>query len=170
MDEIELIERLKKGDEEAMRELMNIYKNRIFNFVFRIVKDREKAIDLTQEVFIRAYFKINSFKKGSKLSTWLFTIASNLSRSELRKKKITDFLQFVPHKLFVHDHPGNSNGIEHFLNQLKPDYRTPFVLKEVEGFSTEEIADILKIPEGTVKSRIFRAKETLRNLIEGDKK
>lgn len=167
MDEIELIERLKKGDEEAMRELMKIYKNRIFNFVFRIVKDKEKATDLTQEVFIRAYFKINSFKKGSKLSTWLFTIASNLSRSELRKKKITDFLKFVPHKLVVHDHPGNSNGIEHFLNQLKPDYRIPFVLKEVEGFSTEEIANILKIPEGTVKSRIFRAKETLRNLIEG---
>lgn len=166
MEETELIERLKKGDEEAMRELMKIYKNRIFNFILRIVKDREKAIDLTQEVFIRAYFKINSFKKGSKLSTWLFTIASNLSKSELRKKKISEIFQIFYPKLLVNEHPGNSNGIEHFLNQLKPDYRIPFVLKEVEGFSTQEIANILKIPEGTVKSRIFRAKETLRNLIE----
>lgn len=166
MDEIELIEGLKKGDEEAMRELMKVYKNKIFNFVLRIVKDREKAMDITQEVFIRAYFKINSFKKGSKLSTWLFTIASNLSRSELRKKRIADIFQFFNPKLLVNDHPGNSNGIEHFLNQLKPDYRIPFVLKEVEGFSTEEIASILKIPEGTVKSRVFRAKEALKNLIE----
>ncbi len=166
MDEIEIIERLKKGDEEAMRELMRIYKNRIFNFVLRIVKDRDKAKDITQEVFIRAYFKINSFKRGSKLSTWLFTIASNLSRSELRKKKIADLFQLFYPKLLVHDHPGNSNGIEFYLNQLKPDYRIPLVLREMEGFSTEEIASILKIPEGTVKSRIFRAKETLRNLIE----
>ncbi len=166
MDEIEIIDRLKRGDEEAIREIMRIYKNRIFNFVMRIVKDREKAMDITQEVFIRAYFKINSFKKGSKLSTWLFTIASNLSRSELRKKRISDILQFFPSKLIVHEHPGNSNGIEFYLNQLKPDYRIPLVLREVEGFSTEEIANILKIPEGTVKSRIFRAKETLKNLME----
>lgn len=167
MEETELIERLKRGDEEAMRELMKIYKNRIFNFIIRIVKDREKALDITQEVFIRAYFKINSFKKGSKLSTWLFTIASNLCKSELRRKKISDILHFFNPKLLVYEHPGNSNGIEHFLNLLKPDYRIPFVLKEVEGFSTEEIANILKIPEGTVKSRIFRARETLKNLIEG---
>jgi RNA polymerase sigma-70 factor (ECF subfamily) len=166
MDELELVERLKKGDEEAMREIMRIYKNRIFNFILRIVKDRDKALDLTQEVFIRAYFRIKSFRKSSKFSTWLFTIASNLSRSELRKRKIVDFLHSFYPKLLVNDHPGNSNGIEYFLNQIKPDYRIPFVLKEVEGFSIEEIANILKIPEGTVKSRIFRAKENLKNLME----
>ncbi len=166
MDELELVERLKNGDEEAMREIMRTYKNRIFNFILRIVKDRERALDLTQEVFIRAYFKINSFKKNSKFSTWLFTIASNLSRSELRKRKIVDFLHAFSPKLLVNDHPGNSNGIEYFLNQIKPDYRIPLILKEVEGFSIEEIANILKVPEGTVKSRIFRAKENLKNLME----
>ncbi len=166
MDELELIERLKNGDEEAMREIMRIYKNRIFNFILRIVKDRDKALDLTQEVFIRAYFRIKSFRKNAKFSTWLFTIASNLSRSELRKRKIVDFLHAFYPKLLVNDHPGNFNGIEYFLNQIKPDYRIPLVLKEVEGFSIEEIANILKIPEGTVKSRIFRAKENLKNLME----
>lgn len=166
MSELDLVERLKKGDEEAMREIMRTYKNRIFNFILRIVKDRDKALDLTQEVFIRIYFKINSFKKSSKFSTWIFTIASNLSRSELRRKRIIDFLRAVSPKLLVNDHPGNSNGIEYFLNQIKPDYRIPLVLKEVEGFSIEEIANILKIPEGTVKSRIFRAKENLKNLME----
>jgi RNA polymerase sigma-70 factor (ECF subfamily) len=167
MDEIELVERLKKGDEEAIREIMRAYKNRIFNFILRIVKDREKALDLTQEVFIKAYFKINTFKKDSKLSTWLFTIASNLSRSELRKRKIIDFINMLSPKLLVEEHPGNSSGIEYFLQKIKPDYRIPFILKEIEGFSSEEIANILKIPEGTVKSRIFRAKKTLRNLMEG---
>lgn len=166
MSELDLVERLKKGDEEAMREIMRTYKNRIFNFILRIVKDRDKALDLTQEVFIRIYFKINSFKKSSKFSTWIFTIASNLSRSELRRKRIIDFFRAVSPKLLVNDHPGNSNGIEYFLNQIKPDYRIPLVLKEVEGFSIEEIANILKIPEGTVKSRIFRAKENLKNLME----
>lgn len=167
MSEVDLVERLKNGDEEAMREIMRTYKNRIFNFILRIVKDRDKALDLTQEVFIKAYFKIKSFKKSSKFSTWLFTIASNLSRSELRKRKIVDFLRAFSPKLIVNEHPGNSNGIEYFLNQIKPDYRIPLVLKEVEGFSIEEIANILKIPEGTVKSRIFRAKENLKNLMEG---
>jgi RNA polymerase sigma-70 factor (ECF subfamily) len=167
MDEIELVERLKKGDEEAIREIMRAYKNRIFNFILRIVKDREKALDLTQEVFIKAYFKINTFKKDSKLSTWLFTIASNLSRSELRKRKIIDFINMLSPKLLVEEHPGNSSGIEYLLQKIKPDYRIPFILKEIEGFSSEEIANILKIPEGTVKSRIFRAKKTLRNLMEG---
>ncbi|MGQ9619092.1 MAG: RNA polymerase sigma factor [Candidatus Aminicenantia bacterium] len=166
MDETELIQRLKKGDEEAMSEIMKIYKNRIFNFILRYVKDREKALDLTQEVFIKAYFKIDSFKMDCKFSTWLFTIATNLSRSELRKRKIVEMLPFSSLKLSSENHPGNSNCLEFFLNQLKPDYRIPLILKEIEGFSTEEISRILKIPEGTVKSRLFRAKETLRDLIK----
>ncbi len=166
MEEIELVRRIKNGDEEAMSSIIKIYKNRIFNFILRFVKDKEKAADLTQEVFIKAYFKIGSFKEDSKFSTWLFTIATNLSRSELRKRNIMQLLPFTTFKLTTDHHPGNSNGIDFLINQIKPEYRIPLILKEVEGFSTEEISKILQLPEGTVKSRIFRAKEKLRELIE----
>jgi RNA polymerase sigma-70 factor (ECF subfamily) len=172
MDEHELVEKLKKGDEMAFVEIVKIYKNRIVNFLYQLVGDYERAVDLSQETFLRVYFKAKKYKPIAPFSSWIYTIASNLAKTELKKMLK---IQTVPLEEVINspNHIFDSNiknrekitQIKEAIHSLPPKYKIPIILKDLEGFTQEEIARILKLPVGTVKARISRGRNMLKNLL-----
>ncbi|MEW6455352.1 MAG: RNA polymerase sigma factor [Acidobacteriota bacterium] len=173
-DEI-IMERIKNGDEEALGEVMKKYKDKIYNFIYKFIRDRERALELAQEVFVRVYFKADTYKGTSSISTWIYKIATNLSISELRRRKIVKWVSFDSispswEKEKYSENYESYNLLESLLKKIKSKYKIPLVLKEIEGFSIEEVANMLNIPEGTVKSRINRAKKTIKQELEAMEK
>lgn len=157
----------------------------LFNTIGRLVGDRETALDFTQEVFLRAYAGLKSFRPEYKFTTWLYRIATNYVIDHWRKKKISCLSLDRPADGKADDppapqaaDPGPSAAdemeraelrgrLESCLGRLPAELRELFVLRHVSGFSYEEISEIKKQPVGTVKSRVFQAKETLRRMLEG---
>jgi len=174
MDEQALMERVKEGDESAFCQLMSIYKDRIVNFLYQVTGDYQLAVDLSQETFMRVYFKARKYRPIAPVSAWIYAIAANLARTE--KKKISRH-PLVPLEEITNDYSSGSYSLDHndpglmrnvrmALGKLHPRYRIPVILKDVEGFSQEEIASLLKLPLGTVKARISRGREYLRRWLE----
>jgi RNA polymerase sigma-70 factor, ECF subfamily len=174
MDEQELIRRVQDGDEEAFAQIMAVYKDRIVNYLYQFSGDYQKAVELAQETFIRVYFKAGKYRPIAPLSSWIYTIASNLAKTECRRarKMATVSLEDIPNDYsrgtYYEDpaDPGLVRNLREALDELHPRYRVPVVLKDVEGFSQEEIAKIIKRPVGTVKARISRGREQLRRKLE----
>jgi RNA polymerase sigma-70 factor (ECF subfamily) len=174
MDEQELVRQIQQGDEMAFAEIVRIYKNRIVNFLWKITGDYQKAVELSQETFMRVYFKAHRYRPIASFSSWIYTIASNLAKTEMKKlRKFTvvslDEVQNVIPAEASAGNPGDSGLIKSLrsaLNSLHPRYRIPVILKDVEGFSQEEIAEMLKRPIGTIKARISRGREYLRKELE----
>jgi RNA polymerase sigma-70 factor (ECF subfamily) len=174
MDEQELIRRVQTGDEWAFGQIMALYKDRIVNFLYQFTGDYQKAAELGQETFIRVYFKADRYKPIAPLSSWIYTIASNLAKTECRRsrKMATVSLEDIPNNYssgtYYEDpaDPGLVRNLREALDELHPRYRVPVVLKDMEGFSQEEIAKIIKRPVGTVKARISRGREQLRLKLE----
>jgi len=175
MDEQELMERVKKGDEMAFEKLITIYKDKIVNFLWHYTGDYQKAVELAQETFIRVYFKAKKYNPFASLSSWIYAIASNLARTEIKKsKKIrTVSIDDLENKVYWEaphtKDPLDLTMIESLnrsLDSLHPRYKIPVILKDLEGFSQEEIADILKRPVGTIKARITRGREYLKKELE----
>lgn len=174
MDEQELIERIKQGDEMALASLMKIYKDRLVNFLYHAVGDYEKAVDLAQETFIRVYFRAHQYRPVGPVGAWIYTIASNLAKSEVKKRRRVNFVSLeelateTGSEGVTYDPPttGLSRNLEQALNELPAYYRIPLLLKDVEGFSQEEIAQMLGRPVGTIKARISRARHLLRRQLE----
>ncbi len=174
MDEQELMKQVQKGDEMAFASLMRAYKDRIVNFLFHATGDYERAVDLAQETFIRVYFRANQYRPVAPLSSWIFTIASNLAKSEVKKKRKVNLLSLdeVASEIGVHavsyDPPdsGLSRNLQEALQELPEYYRLPLLLKDIEGFSQEEIARMLRRPVGTIKARLSRARHILKRRLE----
>ncbi|MGZ5495437.1 MAG: RNA polymerase sigma factor [Candidatus Aminicenantales bacterium] len=174
MDEQELIRRVQQGDEQAFAQIMALYKDRIVNYLYGFSGDYQKAVELAQETFIRVFFKANRYKPIAPLSSWIYTIASNLAKTECRRSRrmATVSLEDIPNSYssgtYYEDpaDPGLVRNLREALEQLHPRYRVPVVLKDMEGFSQEEIAKIIKRPVGTVKARISRGREQLRLKLE----
>jgi RNA polymerase sigma-70 factor, ECF subfamily len=174
MDEQELIRRVQTGDEWAFGQIMALYKDRIVNYLYQFTGDYQKAAELGQETFIRVYFKADRYKPIAPLSSWIYTIASNLAKTERRRsrKMATVSLEDIPNNYssgtYYEDpaDPGLVRNLREALDELHPRYRVPVVLKDMEGFSQEEIAKIIKRPVGTVKARISRGREQLRLKLE----
>jgi RNA polymerase sigma-70 factor (ECF subfamily) len=174
MDEQELIRRVQQGDEWAFGQIMVLYKDRIVNYLYQFTGDYQKAVELGQETFIRVYFKADRYKPIAPLSSWIYTIASNLAKTERRRarKMTTVSLEDIPNNFssgtYYEDpaDPGLVRNLREALEALHPRYRVPVVLKDMEGFSQEEIAKIIKRPVGTVKARISRGREQLRRKLE----
>jgi len=174
MDEQELMERVKKGDEAAFCELMSEYKDRIVNFLYQVTGDYQVAVDLAQETFIRVYFKARKYRPIAPVSAWIYSIASNLARTEKKRinRRATVSLEEITNDYSSgsytvdHNDPGLMQNVRQALKKLHPRYRIPVILKDVEGFSQEEIARLLKLPVGTVKARISRGREYLRLYLE----
>ena len=174
MDEQELIERIKQGDEMALASLMEIYKDRVVNFLYHSLGDYERAVELAQETFIRVYFRAHQYRPVGPVSAWIFTIASNLAKSEAKRRRKVNLvsLEEVASELggegVSYDPPtaGLSRSLEQALNELPAHYRLPLLLKDLEGFSQEEIARMLGRPVGTIKARISRARHILRRRLE----
>lgn len=178
MDEQELIRRVQKGDEHAFGQIMALYKDKIVNYLYQFTHDYQKAVELAQETFIRVFFKAKKYRPIAPLSSWIYAIASNLARTECRRsrKMATVSLEDLPNQYssgtYYEDpaDPGLVRNLREALEALHPRYRVPVVLKDMEGFSQEEIAKIIKRPVGTVKARISRGREQLRRTLEKARK
>ncbi len=172
------------GEERAFQELVERYQTRLLNFVYRTIGDREKAEDLVQEVFIRVYRHLHRFDRSKKFSTWIYTIASNLAKNELRNRSRNPLVLFQtirknfqdeerplqfedssmrPDDLFRKRHLRAL--VEESVDKLPAHHREVFVLRELEGKSYEEIAEITDCNLGTVKSRLNRARNSFAEII-----
>jgi RNA polymerase sigma-70 factor (ECF subfamily) len=173
------------GEERAFQELVERYQTRLLNFVYRTIGDREKAEDLVQEVFIRVYRHLHRFDPSKKFSTWIYTIASNLAKNELRNRSRNPLVLFQTIKknwqdedrpLQFEDATSRPDDlyrkrhlrelVEESVAQLPEHHRQVFVLRELEGKSYEEIAEITATNLGTVKSRLNRARSSFAEIIE----
>jgi RNA polymerase sigma-70 factor (ECF subfamily) len=186
LTEQELIQRLKVGDEAAFRELVDIHKDRVYNTALGIVQNAEDAEDVAQEVFIQVYRAIHNFKGESKLSTWLYRIATTRALDVLRSRKSKKRFG-VLQRLFgegtepayeIPDfhHPGvaldqkeNAARLFKALNQLPDNQKTAFTLHKMEDLSYQEISEVMKTSVAAVESLMHRAKQNLRKILEKDK-
>ena len=175
----QLIKQFQEGNRQSYNELVFRYKDKILNFLYRFVYDMDLAEDLAQETFLKVYLKKDSYREISKFSTWMYTIASNLAKTELRKIKrrktysiseISDVDREV--NFFVQDENSDdklddneSNILHESIFELEEDFRTIIILREIQELSYENISKILKLPLGTVKSRINRGKLKLRDIL-----
>ena len=174
MDEQVLVQRIQTGDEMAFGEIVRMYKDKIVNYLWQLTGDYQKAVELSQETFMRVFFKANKYKPIAPFSSWIYSIASNLAKTELKKSRrmMTVPLDLVENIVFEPDRSGDSVNsdlskvLRKALDTLHPRYRIPVILKDVEGFSQEEIAQILKKPVGTIKARISRGRNYLKKELE----
>ncbi len=170
------------GEFEAFEVLVDRYKNRLMNFVFRFVKDTDVAEDIVQETFMRVFRKRRDYKAIAHFSTWIFTIAGNLAKSELRRRKRWNFLSIDAanegEKNFELPDKGRSpdreaaiamfdENLQEAIDSLKGKYKEALILRDIEGLSYQEIADITEVPVGTVKSRVNRARIKLQKKLKG---
>jgi RNA polymerase sigma-70 factor (ECF subfamily) len=179
----ELAAQAAAGNERAFAELLRRYERPIFSLVYRMVRDRALAEDLAQEAFIRAFNAVSSFDPRYKFSSWIFKIANNHAIDHLRKRKLdTVSIDGYPHartaqeeertRLVVEsenenpleyvEHRELGDQIEHAIGQLRPEYRTAVLLRHVDGYAYEEIAGIMDLPLGTVKTYLHRARAELK--------
>jgi len=183
LNEWELIERLKQGDESAFKQIVDSTQGLVYNTALGIVQNPEDAEDVAQEVFVQLYESIKGFKGESKLSTWLYRIAVSKSMDHLRRKKRKKRFAFVQslfgaNEELVHDppdfvHPGvkldsKENAAELFkaIDQLPEKQRIAFTLHRVEGLSYQEISEIMRLTVASVESLLHRAKKNLRQTLE----
>ena len=179
-----LIEKALQGDENAYAEIIKRYRNSLYSVLFKMVKNKEEAEDLLQEAFIKAFRALESFNENYAFSTWLYKIAVNNCIDFLRKKRLQIFSYDKPLSVkdgeVRRDYPDPDQTPEHLLlsrektqiineaiDQLPPKYRIVIDLRHRQELSYEEIADRLNLPLGTVKARIFRAREILKRNLKG---
>jgi len=183
-----LVERLVARDEQAFTTLVRAYERRVFALVFRMIGNRAEAEDLAQEVFVQVFKAIGSFRGDSKLSTWIYRIAVNLCKNRSKYLRVRhagqeEELEAAQERAALGDGRGASltrverpdemaagKQVERIVQQaileLEPSFRECLVLRDVEDLSYEEIGAITGLPEGTVKSRIHRARAQLKELVE----
>jgi RNA polymerase sigma-70 factor, ECF subfamily len=165
----DLIERLKCKEKAAFEEVMTMYKKPVFNYLNLLLGDRDVAEELTQDTFVKVYFKAHSLRTDN-LKSWIFKIAVNLARSEFRRRKLKRLLSLddvsESHVAYQPDFE-MSLALEQSLAVLPVKYRIPLLMKEAQNLSFEEIAQVLQKPIGTVKSLVFRGREQLKSAYHG---
>ena len=183
----EVVALAKEGSEESYRELIRRYERPVFSLIYRMVRNREQAEDLSQETFIKVLNAVQSYRPEYKFSSWVFKIANNAAIDFLRKRELdTLSLEGSPHADTPElieatalqiggrgedqlDEVANrelGGTIEIAIGQLRPEYRSCILLRHVDGRSYEEIAEMLNLPLGTVKTYIHRARNELRILLK----
>jgi RNA polymerase sigma-70 factor (ECF subfamily) len=188
VEDAELVGRVQRGESQAYAELVRRYQDRVFNACWRVCGHLEDARDLTQEAFLKAFEGLGGFRGESGFFTWIFRIAVNLSlthRRNSQKRRLLSLDQAAnpggtqAEELARHardepgdgDRPGSGDADLHTavveaLHALDDDQRAVLVLRDIEGFDYHEIGEILGIPRGTVKSRLFRARMTVAKNVE----
>lgn len=180
-----LIEATKNGDEAAFAEIVGRYRSPITNYLYRFLNDYEEAVDLSQETFVRVYYAIERYHTEYAFSTYIYRIATNLAISEIRKRKrrtilsltglfqtdAEDMTEFQPpdtRSLPDEDLLENEQAgvIAKAIETLPPKYRVPIILRDIEGKTYEEIAEIMELGLGTTKSRISRARGLLKEKLK----
>ena len=185
--ELALIERLKSRDETAFNEIVGLYQVRVYNLVYRMLGNREEAQDVAQEVFITVFKAIRLFRGEAKFSTWLYRIATNHCKNRLKYigrrntfpktplDELSEREQLESASMSTSstiDRPDRLlEGVEterllqESMDELDEDHKLLIVLRDVQGLAYQEIAEITQLPEGTVKSRLHRARAALRELL-----
>ena len=184
----QLVSLCRRGDERAARELVVRFQRPVFSIIYRMVRDRERAEDLAQETFVRTFNNLDRYDRSYKFSSWLFKIAYNLTIDHLRKKELkTISIHGSPDAVTSDQQEATSvtlesteeapdarleslelaGQLEEAIGRLRQEYRTAIILRHVEGRAYEEIAEIMDIPLGTVKTYIFRARRQLRDDLSG---
>lgn len=184
MPENDIVKRCKNGDRDAFNELIAMYQSQVVNMSYSMLSSREDALDAAQEVFVRVYRGIGSFKEKSSFSTWLYRIITNVCSDFLRKRrrtpntvsinasyddedKATDIPDTSPTPEEHAQLDERRRALYAALDELKEEYRVVITLFDIEGLSYEEIARITRVPVGTIKSRLNRARSALKkNLTE----
>ena len=183
LDDRELATLAARGQESAFREILSRYERPVFSLIYRMVRDRALAEDLSQEAFVRAFNAIGTYKPGYKFSNWILKIANNHTIDHLRKRKLdTVSIHGSPHattpgeisqtqvvvasdaespQAYV-EHRELGGQIERAIGELREEYRMAIVLRHVEGYAYDEIADLMGVPLGTVKTYLHRARAELR--------
>ena len=180
-----LIEAAKGGDEAAFREIMNRYRSPITNYLYRFLNDYEEAVDLAQETFVRVYFAIDRYHTQFAFSTYIYRIATNLAISEIRRRKrrrllsLTGLFQSEADEAVEFQPPDQKpladtvlvdeerdQTIARAIAALPEKYRVPIILRDIEGRSYDEVADIMGLGLGTTKSRISRARALLKEKLQ----
>jgi RNA polymerase sigma-70 factor (ECF subfamily) len=179
----EIVKRTLRGDIKAFEMIVRKYQQPLLNYVGRMVGDRELALDFTQDVFIKAYASLRSFEPRYRFKTWLYTIASNLVIDHWRKKKLPAMSLDAPlredEKGLTLDLPDGEPSIldqlemaeirtriEGAIQRVPAFLRELFVWRHINGLSYEEMAEIKRLPVGTIKNRVFQAKEMVRRMLE----
>ncbi|UOR10567.1 RNA polymerase sigma factor SigW [Halobacillus amylolyticus] len=173
------IKAVRKGDQSAFEDIVSFYQNKVYYICYRMIGNAYEAEDLAQEAFIRAYTNIHTFDERRKFSTWLYRIATNLTIDRIRKKKPdyyldaevrgTDGLDMYSQLAIDQASPEEeveSLELQSYIHReilaLPPKYRSVIVLRYLDELALQEIAEILDIPVGTVKTRVHRGREALR--------
>ena len=184
-EESAVILKVQQGDANAFEALVTAYQKQVYNLALRTVGNPEDAADLSQEAFLRAYRSIGSFRGDSKFSVWLYRLTTNICidflRSKGRKPTVSLTMEnddeetqeldvaddrFDPEENF--QRAELQRAVQRGLNALPEEFRTILVLRELEGMSYAEIGEILHLEEGTVKSRLFRARSRLCDFLKQD--
>jgi RNA polymerase sigma-70 factor (ECF subfamily) len=186
MDDHALLEATRTGDEAAFQELVKRYRNPITNFVYRMLNDYDRAVDLAQETFVRVYMSAERYQANYSFSTYIYRIASNLAITDLRQRKRR---RLIPIPSFFSDKDGEEmemelpderqvmqdeamiederrRAVSRAIASLPEKYRAAIVLRDIEGKSYEEISEVLGLSDGTVKSRINRARNLLKEKLK----
>lgn len=183
MNELELIQQLRAGDEQAFKSLVTNYQDLVYNTALGIVQNSEDAEDVAQEVFIQVFRSIDQFKGDARLSTWIYRITTTKALDHIRSRKRKKRFAFIT-SLFgandelVHDpvdfqHPGvaldrkeQAALLFQMINQLPDNQKAAFTLHKTEELSYQEIADVMELSVSAVESLLFRARQNLRKLLE----
>ena len=180
-----LVKQSIQGDTRAFEELVSHYHNKIYALAYRYMGNEEDAYDMAQEAFLKAFRSLHTFKGNSSFSTWLYRVTTNVCLDELRRRKRRiiplsldeplasqegdevekEIADSSPGVDIIYEQKEFSQYIQQLLNEMKPEHKTAIVLRDVIGFSYEEIAEVINCSMGTVKSRISRAREVLRKKI-----
>ena len=179
----QLFQLFQNGDMRAFDQLMIRYKDRLYNFIYGIVNDVDLAEDLAQDTYLKVFTHKDSYKELYKFSTWMYTIAKNLAFTELRKKKrrkTSSFSDITKNEWEIDVPDTKSNPIDekimssekrkiiqNALSQISLDFRIIIILRDIQELSYEDVSKIIEVPLGTVKSRINRGREKLRQLLKG---
>jgi len=188
LDDAQLVRRCQRGESEAMSCLIVKYQDRVYNTIYKICQNRDDAAELTQDTFVKVLENINTFRKESSFYTWLFRVAVNLTLNYCKRRfKLSPVSLDADNERLEKDKGklaamlADPNGLDpaaiaqqkelsrlivNTIGQLGQDFRAVLVLRDIEQMSYAEIADVLQIETGTVKSRLSRARTQLRELLE----
>ena len=183
MDDLKIIESCLLGNTQIFSRLIDNYKNMVYNLAYRMSNSPHEAEDISQEAFMRAYQSLAHFNPSYKFSTWLYQITLNIIRDKYKKKDIdyvsldtpieTDDSEFYPQPADLTNNPEkiisqkeDVQAIQQAIYSLPLKYREVLVLRHLQDLSYIEIANILKLPAGTVKVRLYRAREQLRKILK----
>jgi len=182
MDELKIIESCLLGNTEVFSQLIDSYKNMVYNLAYRMSNNPQEAEDISQEAFLRAFQSLVHFNSSYKFSTWLYQITLNIIRDRFKKKELNyisldtplkkDDREFYPQPADLTHNPEqimaqqeNTQTIQQAILSLPLKYREVIVLRHLQDLSYIEISNILKIPAGTIKIRLYRAREQLKKIL-----